>query len=118
MVGGRRLLRADAARRLGNDPQDRTAEEVLANVDAMSMGVEAVGPGDPIEPATVLEMHRMLLAGTPLQEYGGCLRDQQNWIGGSGYNPCAAAFVSPPPEVVKDLFEDLCAFASADVRRH
>ena len=81
----------------------------------MSTGVEAVGPGDPIEPATVLEMHRMLLAGTPLQEYGGRLRDQQNWIGGSGYNPCAAAFVPPPPEVVKDLFEDLCAFASADV---
>ena len=114
VVGGRRLLRADAARRLGNDPRDRTAEEVLANIDAMSMGVEAVGPGDPIEPAVLLEMHRLLLAGTPLEEHGGRLRDQQNWIGGSGYNPCAAAFVPPPPEVVEDLFDDLCAFASAD----
>ncbi|MCY4616790.1 MAG: hypothetical protein OXC71_10430, partial [Chloroflexi bacterium] len=53
VVGGRRLLRADAARRLGNDPRDRTAEEVLANIDAMSMGVETVGPGDPIEPAVL-----------------------------------------------------------------
>ena len=83
--------------------------------DAMSTGVEAVGPGDPIEPATVAGDAPDALAGTPLQEYGGRLRDQQNWIGGSGYNPCAAAFVPPPPEVVKDLFEDLCAFASADV---
>ena len=114
VVGGRRLLRADAARRLGNDPRDRTAEEVLANIDAMSMGVETVGPGDPIEPAVLLEMHRLLLAGTPLEEHGGRLRDQQNWIGGSGYNPCAAAFVPPPPEIVEDLFDDLCAFASAD----
>ena len=114
VVGGRRLLRADAARRLGNDPRDRTAEEVLSNIDAMSMGVDAVGPGDPIEPAVLLEMHRLLLAGTPLEEHGGRLRDQQNWIGGSGYNPCAAVFVPPPPEVVEDLFDDLCAFASAD----
>ena len=114
VVGGRRLLRADAARRLGNDPQDRTAEEVLANIDAMSMGVEAVGPGEAIGPDTVLEMHRLLLAGTPLEAYGGRLRDQQNWIGGSGYNPCAAEFVPPPPEFVADLFEDLCAFASTD----
>ena len=29
VVGGRRLLRANAARRLGNDPRDRTAEDVL-----------------------------------------------------------------------------------------
>ncbi len=114
VVGGRRLLRADAARRLGNDPRDRTAEEVLANIDAMSMGVETVGPGDPIEPAVLLEMHRLLLAGTPLEKHGGRLRDRQNWIGSSGYNPCAAAFVPPPPEIVEDLFDDLCAFASAD----
>ena len=87
VVGGRRLLRADAVRRLANDPRDRTAEEVLANTGAMSMGVEAVGPGDPIEPAILLEMHRLLLAGTPLEEHGGRLRDQQNWIGGTGYNP-------------------------------
>ena len=33
---------------------------------------------------------------------------------GSGYNPCAAAFVPPAPEVVEGLFDDLCAFASTD----
>jgi hypothetical protein len=29
---------------------------------------------------------------------GGTLRNEQNWIGGSNYNPCNAAFVPPPPE--------------------
>ena len=78
--------------------------------------VEAVGPGDPIVPAVLLEMHRLLLlAGTPLEEHGGRLRDQQYWIGGTTYNPCAVVFVPTPPEVVGDLFDDLCAFASADV---
>jgi Fic family protein len=38
----------------------------------------------------------------------------QNWIGGSDYNPCSAAFVPPPPEHVGPLLEDLCAFCSAD----
>jgi Fic family protein len=47
-VGGRRLLRADAARQLGEDPRDVTAVEVLGNIDAMLWGVDAVGVGDPI----------------------------------------------------------------------
>ena len=44
-IGGRRLLRADAARRLGEEPQDVTAREVLGNIDAMTWAVDAVGPG-------------------------------------------------------------------------
>jgi Fic family protein len=42
------------------------------------------------------------------------IRDQQNWIGGSSYNPCSAAFVPPPPELVEDLLVDLCAFCCSD----
>ena len=37
-VGGRRLLRADAARHLGEDPRDVTAAAVLGNIDAMVWG--------------------------------------------------------------------------------
>ena len=37
-VGGRRLLRADAARQLGATPRDPTALEVLGNIDAMVQG--------------------------------------------------------------------------------
>ena len=47
-VGGRRLLRADAARQLGEASRDVTALEVLGNIDAMVWGVDTVEPGGPI----------------------------------------------------------------------
>ena len=43
-LGGRRLLRARAARQLGQDPRDATALEVLGSIDAMLWAVEAVPP--------------------------------------------------------------------------
>ena len=113
-IGGRRLLRADAARRLGEEPRDVTAREVLGNIDAMTWAVESLEPGDAITPDTLLETHRRLMAGTRLDEHAGRVRTEQNWIGGSGYNPCSASFVPPPPERVQDLLEDLCRFCNAD----
>ena len=114
VIGGRRLLRADAARRLGEVPTDTTAVEVLGNIAAMVWGVESVGPGDQITVDVLLEVHRRLLAGTNIAEHGGRIRTVQNWIGGSSYNPCSAEFVPPPPEVVSTLLEDLCAFCNED----
>ena len=113
-VGGRRLLRADAARQLGEASRDVTALEVLGNVDAMVWGVDAVEPGGAITLHTLLEAHRRLLAGTRLESHGGRLRTLQNWIGGSAYNPCAAEFVPPPPEAVAGLLDDLLAFCNDD----
>ena len=113
-VGGRRLLRADAARQLGEDPRDVTATEVLGNIDAMVWGVEAVGLGHSITPDTLLEAHRRLLAGARLEAHGGRVRNIQNWIGGSSYNPCSADFVPPPPETVTGLLDDLFAFCNDD----
>jgi Fic family protein len=49
-----------------------------------------------------------------LVPYPGKLRERQNWIGGSDYNPCSAAFVSPPPDLVPGLIDDLCAFCNDD----
>ena len=114
VIGGRRLLRADAARRLGEVPNDTTAVEVLGNIAAMVWGVESVGPGEQITVDVLLEVHRRLLAGTNIAEHGGRIRTVQNWIGGSSYNPCSAEFVPPPPEVVSTLLEDLCAFCNED----
>ena len=113
-VGGRRLLRADAARQLGEDPRDVTAVEVLGNIDAMVWGVSAVAPGGLITVETLLEVHRRLSAGTRLEEHGGRIRGIQNWIGGSAYNPCSAEFVPPPPEAVAGLLDDLFAFCNDD----
>ncbi len=113
-VGPRRLLHAEAARSLPDPHADVTANEVLGNIDAMVFAVQSVGPGDPITLDLLLEVHRRLVAGTRLAEHGGVIRAEQNWIGGSAYNPCAAAFVPPPPEHVSDLLIDLVEFCSTD----
>jgi Fic family protein len=113
-IGARRLLRAEAAREAGEDPSDVRAVEVLGNIDAMVFGVESIHQGDAITVDLMLEVHRRLLARTRLEPYAGSFRDEQNWIGGSAYNPCTAEFVPPPPEYVDSLMADLCAFCNED----
>ncbi len=113
-IGARRLLRAEAARELGEPTRDVTAAEVLGNIDAMSAAISEIGPGDPIRADTLRAFHRRLLENTRQAGYAGKLREKQNWIGGSEYNPCSAAFVPPPPELVPELMEDLCAFCNTE----
>src|SRR5664280_1094393 len=113
-IGSRRLLEAQLAHGLGEDPSDVTAMEVLNNIEAMRWAVEAATTADAITVEDLLAIHERLLLGTQLERYGGELRHQQNWIGGSSYNPCSADFVPPPPERVVGLLEDLCAFCSDD----
>ena len=112
-VGARRLLRAEAARQLGEQARDVTAEEVLGNIAAMSLALEGAADA-PIAPARVLAVHRALLSGTPLEGDGRSWRSVQNWVGGSSFNPCSAEFVPPPPEDVSALIDDLCAFCETD----
>jgi Fic family protein len=113
-VGARRLLRAEAALKLGEQSSDVTAIEVLANINAMSSAIQSVSPGDPITLDQLLAFHRTLLAGTRLSAHAGVIRDEQNWIGGSDYNPCSAVFIPPPPEHIPGLLEDLCRFCNGD----
>ena len=113
-VGARRLLRAEQAQRLGEPPKDITATEVLNNIEAMTWAIENLGGAQAITPADILAVHRRLLAGTHLQQHAGTIRNQQNWIGGSDYNPCTAAYVPPPHEHVQELLEDLCRFCNSD----
>ena len=113
-IGARRLLRADAARSLGIEPRDVTAREILGNIDAMTWAVATIEQGSAITVDTLLETHRRLLVGSRMEEHAGRVRDAQNWIGGSGYNPCSASFVPPPPEVVTDLIDDLVGFCNSD----
>jgi Fic family protein len=113
-INARRLLKADAARQVGEQSTDVTAVEVLANIDAMSYAAQAVGQSDRITVKKLLDIHRRLLSGTRLESQGGRARRVQNWIGGSSFNPCSAAFVPPPPENVEPLLEDLCSFCNQD----
>lgn len=113
-VGPRRLLRAEVAQQLGEPSSDVTASEILANIDAMSAAISAIGPGVPITVDHLLAFHTRLLGGTRLGDHAGRIRTQQNWIGGSDYNPCSADFVPPPPELVAGLLDDLCTFCNDD----
>jgi Fic family protein len=113
-IGARRLLRAEAARAAGDEPSDVTAEEILGNISAMAWATESVANADVITVEHLLEIHRRLLAGTRLAERGGRIRVDQNWIGGSSFNPCSATFIPPPPEQVPALLEDLCTFCNQD----
>ena len=113
-IGPRRLLEAEAARILGQSSSDVTAAEVLGNIDAMVYAVGSVRSDEELRLEQLLEIHRRLLAGSRLEESGGKIRREQNWIGGSGYNPCSAAFVPPPPGLVHGLLVDLCRFCSDD----
>jgi Fic family protein len=113
-IGARRLLRAEAVRARHEPTSDVTATEVLGNIDAMHYGLHSVRRGDEITVELLLELHRRLLAGTRLEEHGGHFREDQNWIGGSDYNPCSADFVPPPPELVDQLMADVIAFSNGN----
>jgi Fic family protein len=113
-IGARRLLHAEVVRGLDDAPSDVTAIEVLGNIDAIVFGIEQVGSGDAIALELLLEIHQRLLTGTRLESYSGSFRQEQNWIGGSSYNPCSAAYVPPPHEFVEDLMTDLCSFCNTD----
>ena len=113
-IGPRRLLEAEAARALGETSADVTASEVLGNIEAMVYAARSVESDEDLSVEHLLEIHRRLLSGSRLEGTGGKIRTVQNWIGGSSYNPCSAAFVPPPPELVEDLLLDLCSFCNDD----
>ena len=93
-VGGRRLLRAEAAPSTAPRARDVTAEEVLANIHAMTWAVEHASAAPRFTPGHLLEIHRLLMENTRLAQHAGRIRDVQNWIGGSAYNPCSATLAS------------------------
>jgi Fic family protein len=86
--------------------------DVLANVDAMAYAVHDIT--GPVTVERIVEVHRRLLAHTTKAQYAGVIRTEQNWIGGSSYNPLQAAFVPPPPGSVGGLLDDLVAFCNDD----
>jgi Fic family protein len=112
-VGGRRLLQAQLAAGLEDARPDVTATEVLNNIEAMSWAVDSLSGEPSITVDGLLQVHERLLRGTRLEEHGGKIRERQNWIGGSDYNPCSAAFVPPPHERVRGFLEDLCRFCNS-----
>jgi len=113
-AGPRRLLDAEVVLAQGGDAADRIAVEVLANVAAMEAAVELGSMNDAITLGDLLEIHQILMERSAMPHIGGVVRTAQNWIGGSSYNPCSAAFVPPPPESLDGLLHDLLDYVNGD----
>jgi Fic family protein len=113
-AGPRRLAAAEVALARGGDAADQVAVEVLGNIAAMESAVERAAQVESFGLGDVLDIHSTLMARSSMPQLGGQVRDRQNWIGGSSYNPCSAAFVPPPPEEVADLLTDLLGYVNGD----
>jgi len=111
-ISPQRLLRASLETDEGRPLQDERVREVLGNIDAMAFAVQT---GGEITVDHLLEVHRRLLERTRSKEHAGRIRVEQNWIGGSDYNPLSARFIPPPPEFIRDLLNDLCEFSNLDM---
>ncbi len=93
---------------------DITAQSVLGNIAALERAVALAAGADEITPEHLLELHRLLFQGTRDEHLGGLVREDQNWIGGAASNPRNAEFIPPPPGLVPELLDDLCAFSSRE----
>ncbi len=113
-AAARRLARAEAAITLGGNSNDQVAVEVLGNIAAMESAVELATSANPFDLDDLLLVHQTLMSNSPAPELGGVVRREQNWIGGSSFNPCSAAFVPPPPEHLPDLLADLLEYVNGD----
>jgi Fic family protein len=113
-AGPHRLLDAEVVLTQGGEAADRIAVEVLANVAAMEAAVELGSSRGTITLDDLLGIHRTLMERSSIPQIGGLVRTTQNWIGGSSYNPCSAAFVPPPPESLDVLLQDLLTYVNGD----
>ena len=89
-AGPRRLVEAEAALAQGGETADRVAVEVLGNIAAMESAIELAVQTERFSLTDLLEIHRVLMERSARPELGGVIREGQNWIGGSSYNPCRA----------------------------
>lgn len=107
-ISHRKLARAE----IGAGGRNHKAREILGNVRAMERAVEIGGEAHDLTVDDILAIHRELAVVPPLDQIAGKLREEQGWIG--GWSPPGAAFVPPPPEYVRGLVDDLCAFMNRD----
>ena len=85
---------------------------VAANLSAVTNAV-ALAPARTLSADLLLEWHRTLMIGSPTPErYVGTFRSEQGWIGGT--DPTNAHLVTPPPDRIASLIDDLLAYVNSD----
>lgn len=86
------------------------AQLIAGNIAAMR---EALSGNGELSIEAILAINKVLIdrAG---QSFGGELRDEQVWIGGSAYSPHGAIYVPPHASRVRGYLEDIITFARRD----
>lgn len=86
------------------------AQLIAGNVAAMRAALTLPGK---TSVNSILEMHRVLInrAGNT---FGGEIRNEQVWVGGTPYSPHGALYVPPSASRVRPLLDDLVSFAVRD----
>jgi Fic family protein len=83
---------------------------VAANLAAVTEAIDGAHAG-PLTIDTLCQWHRTLMTGSPTPaQHVGVLRAEQGWIGGT--SPLDANLVTPPPEQVPALVDDLIAYVN------
>jgi Fic family protein len=83
---------------------------IAANLVAVTEAVYQAAHG-PLTVDVLCRWHRTLMTGSPTPtRYVGEIRTEQGWIGGT--SPVDAHLVTPPPDEVPGLLDDLVAFAN------
>ncbi len=87
----------------------RIALDVVANVRATEAAIATLADRD--HEVTTAEIERLQHVIEP--SLGAGLRNEQNWVGGTGWSPLRAEFVPPPETEVPGLVTDLARFITA-----
>ena len=86
------------------------AKLIVGNVEAMR---SALAFDRPLDINTILQIHETLV-NRDGQSFGGKLREEQVWVGGTPYSPHGAAYVPPQYSRVPAYLDDLVAFAGRE----
>ena len=89
------------------DDAPSNARIVQGNVAAMRTALSLV-PDTSV--SQILSIHKALIDPTGAS-FGGEVRQEQVWVGGTAYSPHGALFVPPSPARVAQALDDLVAFA-------
>lgn len=85
---------------------------VAANLAAVTDAIEEAHAGA-LEVESLCRWHRTLMTGSPNPaQHVGAVRTEQGWIGGT--SPFDAHLVTPPPDHVPPLLDDLIAYVNRD----
>lgn len=92
------------------DESPQNARLVAGNVAAMR---KALASQDEITVDSIRDVHRILINWSG-ESFGGELRREQVWVGGTPYSPHGAHYVPPTWQRVPEYLDDIVAFISRD----